>query len=193
MSQTIEVELKFPVPSHEALRDQLVRLGARKLGTEEEEDFYFDASDSRLALNDEALRVRRRLSLDVCPDIFELTYKGAKLDTSTKTRKEITIRVISPIDDVQNLLSSLGFSLVCPVSKIRERWACGKFAVYLDDVKGLGTYVELEKVVSMELVEEIRKELWGLAQKLSLGSKSERRSYLELLLTKEAAGNTCPW
>jgi adenylate cyclase class IV len=39
----------------------------------------------------------------------------------------------------------------------------------------------------MEQVEEIREELWGLAQKLSLGFNSERRSYLELLITQEAA------
>jgi adenylate cyclase class 2 len=51
----------------------------------------------------------------------------------------------------------------------------------LDDVEGVGTFVELELRADEKSVDEARRAIATLAAELDLGP-SERRSYLEMLL-----------
>jgi predicted adenylyl cyclase CyaB len=54
----------------------------------------------------------------------------------------------------------------------------------IDDVHGLGSFVELELTASESELDEGRACIQSLAKSLEL-TASERRSYLELLLAKE--------
>ncbi len=133
-----------------------------------QEDIYFSHPCRNFSRTDEALRLRKT------GDIWCMTYKGPKLDGVSKTREEMEIR-ISP--DARSILERLGFSEVGRVVKERRMFRKGDVLLCLDDVVGLGEFIELESI------SHDKKALPALLGILShLGLESETRSYLELLL-----------
>lgn len=176
----IEVELKGYADEEifEKVREKF-----KFMRKEMHEDIYFQHPCRDFSKTDEALRIRiKRFN-----GHFEsfLTYKGPKVDNESKTRKEIEV-VISDIDAYIDLLRSLGFKDVLTVVKIREKYYAEKgVTIALDEVEGLGKFIEIEKLVRDE--KSIEKEVKKLKNILkSLGvQKFERKSYLELLLEKQ--------
>ena len=85
------------------------------------------------------------------------------------------------------LLVALGFRSVAEVAKSRRtghiEWEGRQVEIALDEVGHLGTFIELEIAADEADVEPARNCLASLAAKLGL-ERSERRSYLELLLGK---------
>ena len=176
----IEVEMKFATPRHNETRTQIASLGAELRDIADEEDCYLDSSDGRLMKMDEALRVRQKGESNF------ITYKGPKLDGSTKTRAEIEVQLAhgeSVYEDARALLSAIGYEERARIKKKRERHSAqsGEFTVEvsLDLVDDLGCYVELEILADPENLPKAREALLDLARKLQLVD-SERRSYLEI-------------
>ena len=185
----LEVEMKFPVQEFTTLESRLHQSGARRTAVLREADHYFNAPDRDFARTDEALRLRR-----IGPANF-VTYKGPKRDALTKTRTEIEVPLAEgemAAEDFARLLVQLGYRPVAVVSKERQvyalEWKPFALEVCLDEVEGVGRYAELEIVAPEERLEEARRVLMELAAELGL-TGSERRSYLELLLTARGRGS----
>lgn len=176
-----EVEIKFAEPDLADLRDRLTRLGAQKREIREQEDRYFNHPGRDFARTDEALRIRQDGSNT------EITYKGPKVDANTKTRVEIEIALAEGAsrEQMADILVSLGFRPVLAVKKRREIWHCPRdqrdVEIALDEVSGLGHFVELETAADETTLPAARETLESLAAELGL-SRRERRSYLEMLL-----------
>ena len=107
---TYEVEQKFPVADMAALESKLESLGATIAEPHGEIDLYFAHPGRNFAETDEALRIRRKGASNY------ITYKGPKIDRTTKTRQEIELP-LPPGDDAPEawvgLLAALGFAAVC--------------------------------------------------------------------------------
>lgn len=183
----LEVEQKFPVQDLEAVRAQLVALGADLRPAEQERDRYYAHPARDFAQTDEALRIRQK------GNAFFLTYKGPKIDPTTKTRQEIDLALPSAPETFSawdELLVALGFRPVAEVLKNRGKaflpWQGHQIEVSLDEVAELGTFVELELVTDPAGLDSARAAVISLAAHLGL-SQSQRRSYLELLLQKRGA------
>jgi adenylate cyclase class 2 len=173
---SMEVEVKARVEDLDEIRHRLRERGASLTDQRRETDRYLDHPDRAFADTDEALRVRDT------EDATELTYKGPKVDETTKTREEIDLRVADP-DQAHALLTSLGFEPAGRVVKQRETYRLDDVTITLDRVEGLGPFVEIEIVVDGD-VDEAREAVLALADELGLDDR-ERRSYLELLLDQE--------
>ncbi len=175
----IEVELKGYADDKifEKVRERF-----KFMRKEVHEDIYYQHPCRDFSKTDEALRIRiKRFNGHF--EVF-LTYKGPKLDTMSKTRKEIEVP-ISDVDAYSALLSYLGFKEVLTIRKVREKYYVEKgVTITLDEVEGLGKFIEIEKLVKEG--ENIQKEVRKLRMILkNLGvEKFERKSYLELLLEK---------
>lgn len=176
-----EVEMKFPVADSSALEDRLVKMGAIISSPQTEVDTYFAHPARDFARTDEALRIRRKGRANF------LTYKGPKIDATTKTRHEIDLPL--PADEETavawtGLLGALGFTIVGEVRKSRRKaqidWQGRNVEGSLDEVNGLGQFAELELVVEPSDIEAAKACILSLAGALGLAG-SERRSYLELL------------
>ncbi len=176
-----EVELKFPAADLPDIRDRLSQLGATITGPRLETDLYFAHPARDFRKTDEALRIRSRAEQNF------VTYKGPKIDATTKTRREIELPVQPGPEAAEAwvaLLETLGFTLAGEVRKSRLKaavvWQGREVEGSLDDVQGLGTFVELELMVPAEGIEAAKDCIQSLARALGL-KDSERRSYLELL------------
>ncbi len=179
-----EVEQKHPIPGFQAVEAGLAVLGATVGPAIEELDLYFAHPVRDFASTDEALRIRRKGGKTL------ITYKGPKIDQTTKTRQEIELPLGEGPDTPQQwreLLEVLGFKAVAEVRKQRRKvdlaWQGAAVVLTLDDVHQVGTFVELEIESDENGVERAKSQLAALADHLGLEG-SERRSYLELLLGK---------
>jgi adenylate cyclase, class 2 len=176
-----EVEQKHRVLDPAAVRQRLERRGAAFAAVIVQSDEYFNHPSRDFAKTDEALRIR------TVGDESLVTYKGPKLDAETKTRRELELPLAATHAEFAELLAALGFRSVFTVHKTRrpfELAAAGQ-SVHgaWDEVDGVGTFVELELAADEASLAEAKRVITTLASELDLGP-SERRSYLELLLSQ---------
>ena len=189
-----EVELKFAVSQRAALERRLVGMGGELAEPQEQVDRYFAHPCRDFAQTDEALRLRR------VGDSVAITWKGPRIDATTKTRREIELDLAREpaaagagltLASWTELLEALGFRRVLEVAKrrqpVRVVWQGAEVDVALDTVAVLGEFLELEIMAEQGEVPAARARLESLASELGL-SAPERRSYLELILQAQPAG-----
>lgn len=175
----LEVEVKAHAPDFKAVKDKLSQIGARKLKSEHQEDIYFNAPDRDFAQTDEALRIRKIPQKEGYETI--LTYKGAKLDDTSKTRQEIEVHV-GEVENTTSILKNLGFKPVKTLKKDRVIYLFGEFIISLDTVYDLGNFVEIERDLKEgEDFQDSLDEIFKIYGQLGIKEGFERRSYLELL------------
>ena len=171
---TLEVEIKVRLECREIpkLVDKLKSAGASVGEPIEEVDRYFAHPCRDFAVTDEALRLR------ISPGKAVLTYKGPRVPAGDlKARFEAEIEVKG---DIRGLLEGLGFREIAVIRKKRIYADLEGYSVSLDEVDGLGCFMEVESRGGEDPV--------GLARRI-LGRedvKVERLTYLEMLLSSQS-------
>jgi adenylate cyclase, class 2 len=178
----LEVEAKYRLTDAPAVEARLRDWGATLVADHAEADHYLNAPDRDFARTDEALRLRR-----IGERTF-LTYKGPRHDATSKTRTEVEVSCPpgdGPAEEFLKLFRHLGYRPVAVVRKRRRifEWTRDGFVMHacLDDVDGVGQFIELEIVADESRLEVARATVFRTAAELGLGP-SEPRSYLEQLL-----------
>lgn len=175
----IEVEVKAWIKDFNDTKEILKVLGARKIRKEHQEDVYFNAPHRDFAETDEALRIRK-ISQNNDKKIF-MTYKGAKMDKISKTRREIEFR-IEDSKKAALILENLGFSSVATIKKERTIYLLDEFIISLDNVYDVGNFMEIEKETKEgEDFEDSLNKIFEIYKRLGITEGFERRSYLEML------------
>jgi adenylate cyclase class 2 len=169
----IEVEVKARAPKD--IAEKIAALGASVLAVENHHDLYFNSPLRDFKESDEALRIR------IKEEGARLTYKGPKLDKTTKSRLERTVKIDDP-QQMELILSAIGFVLSAQVRKRRSKYCYEGVIIALDEVEGLGSFVEVEAEGVGDYEVQRRKVLSILSQ-LGL-HESIQSSYLELLEEK---------
>ncbi len=173
----IEVEVKARVLDPKLVERSIIALGASPIGIETQADTYYSASNRDFGKTDEALRVR------VQDNKYFLTYKGPKMDSVSKTRKEYEVE-FNDADSMGNILSSIGFSPVATLVKKRRKYRLGEFLISLDELRKLGDFIEVEiPLRDSKSHEEKLESIFRLFEKLGISrNESIRESYLEMIL-----------
>jgi adenylate cyclase class 2 len=194
----IEVEIKVKVPDPNVLRNKFENInGVYKLSLHHEDTYFNMPKGLRdFKQTDEALRLRK--SIEFNRDIkgmgqkinYFITYKGKKIDTTTKTREEIEVK-INEIEDMKNLLKLLGFREVFTVVKERELYDFTfkdtRIEALIDYIPILEQhFVEVELITeSLDNVEKSKEILFQFLNRFGITKEeSVRKSYLELISDK---------
>jgi adenylate cyclase, class 2 len=178
-----EVEQKFRIRDRATVEAKLSELKVQFAAPQHQADRYFNHPARDFGKTDEALRIRR-----IGDDAF-VTYKGPKIDSITKTRRELEFRLppSSSNEEFAELLLALGFRDVATVRKARQighlQWQGFPIEIALDEVDQIGSFLEIEIVADDSTLSEAKSAVASLSQRLETGP-NERRSYLELLLEK---------
>lgn len=191
----IEVEIKLPVRDRRNLQKKLEEDGFVKSHLVRETDRYFNGVDRDFKKTDEAFRIRKTewlersalkedsvLTDDVPEQTTYITYKGPKLGNVGMSRKELETTV-GDAKVMREILISLGYRPVQPVVKTRQYYSHKDMTACVDQVEGLGDYLELEVLVDAEgerpqALKRIKEQLKKLGY--SMG-ETTRISYLSML------------
>lgn len=169
----VEVETKLRVTDPVALRVRLAAAGVRLAAPAHQEDTFFTHLQRDLVRADEALRLR------LCDGHYELTFKGPRQPGTAKTRVEETVGCTS---DPTALLGHLGFQPAARVAKRREQGMLEGVAIALDEVSGLGWFIELELVVAQHETRGAQETIRAVSGRLGLAAETPiRESYVEML------------
>lgn len=160
------------------------------------EDTYFNMPKELrdFKKTDEALRIRKSIEFQKINNDLEkkfiksyLTYKGKKIDSLTKSRRELEINVSDGIQ-LKEILKSLGFREIFTVKKERELY---EFDYKENVVEALIDYIPILKEYFIEVEIQVEREnelnearevlfsflnLFGIEREDSI-----RKSYLELI------------
>ena len=194
----IEVEIKVRISDPTIIRKKFEENNGIYKISLHHEDTYFNMPKGlrNFKVTDEALRVRKSIEFNKNNHIIRhninhyITYKGKKLDNSTKTRKELDIK-IEDAEQMKVLLKELGFQEVLTVKKERDLY---EFEFKNYQIEALIDYlpilnqhfIEVECLLQSSEKVEVSKEI--LFDFLSLydikREESIRKSYLELIFNK---------
>lgn len=176
MHWMIEVEVKAHVNDPKLVERSIIALGASPIGIEAQVDTYYSVPYRDFAETDEAIRIR------VQGNKSFLTYKGPKMDSVSKTRKEYEVEV-NDADCMGDILSSLGFAPVATIVKKRKKYRLVDFIISLDEVRNLGDFIEVEvSLMDSKSHEDKVESIFRLFEKLGIGrDESIRKSYLEMI------------
>lgn len=184
-----EVEIKVGA-DHHRVREALDARDAERAGHVRQVDTYYDAPHREFAETDEALRIRRETDRAAGDDepTTKLTYKGPLLEAESKSREEHET-VVADGEAMEGVLAGLGFEPAANVEKERESFRLGEYTLTLDNVDGLGEFVEIDREVAGEAaVEAAREEAAALLRDLGLDPTEQiRTSYLGLLLEADTS------
>ena len=179
----IESETKVRVPDREDLENKLVNLGAVQIGSVQEEDMYFTSRHRDLRARNEILRVRTRRHRDSNRTECLLTFKTG-LSAEIKQREELEI-TISDDKQAKSILEGLGFDGYVLVQKERKYFTFRGFALTIDNVTGLGAFLELE-ALSETPEESVQGRLLAVLKEIGIPrGLIEAKTYSEMMFEKQ--------
>ncbi len=184
------------------MRNQFQENGGKYIHSLHHEDTYFNMPGElrNFRKTDEALRVRKSTTYDrMDPENKEdthyyITYKGKKIDTTTKSRNELETDIKNG-EVMKEILKLLGFREIFTVKKERELY---EFEVDGKILEALIDYIPIlnEHFIEVELKAEMEREMEQARNLLfkflnHFGIKEEqsiRKSYLELIAERLRKG-----
>ena len=113
----IEIEIKAKITNPKLAFEKIKKIGGEYSHTEIQRDIYFNGKSKDFKKTDEALRIREIPDGDDFINI--LTFKGPKLDSETKTRKEIEVTIDNK-ENMTDILINLGYKPSAIVNKVRR-------------------------------------------------------------------------
>ncbi len=139
----IEVEIKLPILRRSTTERALGTLDFVPGDLVREYDMYFTSDFHDFWAMDEALRIRRTENLTTRTSSCVLTFKGPKIDQISMTRTELETEVGDGAVGT-SILEALGYRAAFPVNKLRQYYSRNEMHACVDQVEGLGSFLELE-------------------------------------------------
>lgn len=176
----MEIEIKLRVKNKEAIKDKLLKLGAIQKGTSTNIDHYFTVKHRDFMKTKECLRVRELPE----KNISILTYKPATTkkmeDAGFMWKDEMEIEVEDGML-MSRIFECLDCRKLATVHKVREKFVFRGFNVVMDELKGVGFFMEIEMMG--EDVEEAESGMWKIIGELGLGKGDvEAENYRDLVM-----------
>ena len=184
-NMNVEVEIKIKLNSFEQVKKKLTEHG-RLIRSIKQIDEYYTPCHRDLFANKphpvEWLRIRTN------PDKVFFEYDQSinkKEDGEQECANEYETGISEP-NEFRKILAFLDFKKVITVNKQREYWDCGNFEAALDNVEGLGNFIEVEAKGNFKNATKAKEECRKFLN--SLGIKTEgneiKTGYAVLLLEK---------
>ena len=165
----LEVEVKASVNSKEKLLEALNKLGVVFGKVQEQVDHVFVKNAKSIAefyQNEVFIRIREQGTQEPVLTLKKKQQELASLEYET---------TIDSTSDMSAMLGILGFEQALTIRKSRVQGAYKNYTVCLDEVEGLGSFIEVEQLVEEGDIEVLQQELFALL--ISLGLTVEERVY----------------
>lgn len=141
----IELKAQYDSSKRPELERYLTEEGFREVRRFTQQDEYFNHPERDFRITDEALRIRREQHAGKAA-YCSLTYKGPNTSHIGQSRRELETRVKDE-QKMRQILQALGFHSVAEVKKRRKEYKKEDLTVCLDELTGLGSFLEIEVVL----------------------------------------------
>ena len=139
----IEIEIKVKVDNLEKIREKISKIGKLVKAIKQIDDYYIPCHRDFFANKPQPIE---HLRIRTNPDksVFEYTRTiNIRADGDYDHAEEYETEIFN-VEELKKILEFLDFKKVVTVEKNREYWICGGIEIALDEVKGLGSFVEAE-------------------------------------------------
>jgi adenylate cyclase class 2 len=148
------IEIKARYDNAERAEENLNAIGAGPAGTFHQRDTYFRVDEGRLKLR------------ELGPDDGHLIFYRRE-DLAGPKRSDYEIAKTEDPQAMRKMLSHI-MGIWVEVEKTRQVWLWENVRIHLDDVKGLGQFVELEAVTEEQGIEESHRRVETLMRALEI-------------------------
>jgi adenylate cyclase, class 2 len=172
-----EIEIKARVKDKQKLLDKIEQLGIKLGEAKAHHDVVFCKPGQKdYEKGSLWLRIRTENSSKVIWTIKGDT--GRKLDS---IEHEVEV---SDGEELEKMLRLLGNELYSDLTKTRRKAKFKEFEICLDDVDGLGTYIEVEKLFEDHAAdyEQATEEIWQLLEQLGIAREDQEQLGYDVLL-----------
>ena len=191
MSNRIELEKSFILDeeNEKRIQEKIKQEGFKLVSEEIEEDTYFSDKELNFVKNRVCLRTRK-----INDDHLELTYKPKSTEETEKFgKKEVNIELnVKDYEDVKYIIKQLGYIEYVSFKKYRTTYSKNvngiESNIMLDELKGIGKYIELEVLSEKEDKQKMLSELESLLDEFECSNLEEKKKpYRDI--AKEFADN----
>lgn len=185
MRHKLEIEKKYYIKntSIEKLSKIIENIGAEHTGDSKQCDIYFNVPGRDSLTSKECLRIRESDAKK------EITYKPpteeSEMNNGFFAKKEVNLQ-IEDIETAKILLLDIGCTILAVVKKNRKRFRLDKFKVFIDNVKNVGLFIEIEiKDISKNIQKSINR-IDKLMESLNIDDYVvENKPYRDIVINKE--------
>lgn len=181
----IEVEIKIQVVNLQKIRKQVAELGKLVKSIKQIDDYYVPSHRDFFAKKHPVEWLRIRTNPNKAIFEYDLSI-NKRADGRQDYAEEYETEVSSP-EELKKILNFLNFKKVITVEKQREYWNCGNLEIALDDIKGLGSFIEVEAKGDFKNTKEAEAECINFLEKLGIENVDKKRinkGYPVLVLEK---------
>jgi len=173
-----EVELKFPLLNAKDLIQRLNKIAKSKQQNVFQKDIYFVPAHRNFLAKE---KVNEWLRIRETSDKITLNYKNWYPDGIHCKEFETKIEDVTAL---KKIFETLDFKEIVVVEKLRSVWTYKGVEIAIDDVKDLGSFIELEVENDLDF-EEAKKLLYDILKELKAETgEQDFKGYPYLLLKK---------
>ncbi len=182
-----EIEVKAKLNNKDNVLKRLENMGIEILDTKYQKDIAFWPNDRKTIeeghiMGRNYLRIRIQEKQDMRKIIFTLKQDV----TSQFDCKEYEIEIQEKdINSLTKMILEMGYYEFITIEKNRTTAKIKDIEICLDDVKDLGSFIELEKFGESEKANEIQRELYGLMNELGIESNDYVNDGYDILLYRK--------
>ncbi len=180
----MEIEVKARVADSAALRTKLEGLGCVFSAPVVQDDTGFVRSVGSMEAflgNDVFLRIRVQND----GRIIYTAKKPSRFAGDGLAKTEYEVQVNSA-EELANILTLSGFVAAVRVRKSRQTAHYGNYEICLDDIEGLGSFIEVELMGEESEADAAQKGMWEFLETLGIGAEDQvRKGYDILALERE--------
>jgi len=182
-----EVEVKASVRNLAALEAVLAARGVSLSKPVSQDDAVFVRETGSLETflaNGLFLRLRTSGESKV---LFTAKFNANRNAEQDMVAEEHETEIASRVE-MERILELMGFKEAVRVMKMRRSGKQGEYEFCLDDVEGLGSFIEIEKLVANESdVENAHQELIGLLSELGIDASDRFTKRYDVMMLEKAA------
>jgi adenylate cyclase class 2 len=105
--------------------------------------------------------------------------KGKNGESLIKREHEVTV---DSEGELRGILSLIGYQEAVRVKKIRQTAQNGEYEICIDDIEGLGSFIEVEAICKEENADEIQSELWKFLESLGVSPEDQVTKGYDILM-----------
>ncbi len=163
----IEVEIKVKVDNLEEIKKKVSKMGKLIKAIKQIDDYYIPCHRDFFAHKPQPIE-HLRIRTNPNKVVFEYTRTiNMKEDGDYDHAEEYETEILN-VEEFKKILEFLDFKKFATIEKQREYWICDDIEVALDEIKGLGSFVEAEARGDFKDDKEAKKACINFLEKLGI-------------------------